>query len=143
MDRAAVLVALLQETGAYLRARSDAEYLYTAAAVAGFGATSWGVAALSGPLAADWWREPRYIAAVGIALVAAAVMLKTYVNHRSYRTARREQAGLAIRLEAEVGEQLFPERLKSGRTGLGFLFSILVVLAAAIGAGWFSICVPS
>src|SRR6266571_4074009 len=36
-----IIIALLGELGATLRSRSEPEYLYTAAAIAGFGAVSW------------------------------------------------------------------------------------------------------
>jgi hypothetical protein len=44
--RQELLLGLLHEIGAGMRLRTEPEHLYTAASIAGFGAVSWGIAAL-------------------------------------------------------------------------------------------------
>jgi hypothetical protein len=63
---------LLTEIAASMRARTEPEYVYTAAALAGFGALAWGVAALNPEKynQRELYLRPAGLAAIGIFLIA-------------------------------------------------------------------------
>jgi hypothetical protein len=65
----------LKEQGADLRARTQAEYLYTAAALAFYGGVCWGVGAAP---------KSGLLVAVGIAFVAGLISWKIAADHRTY-----------------------------------------------------------
>eukprot|EP01035_Chromulina_nebulosa_P000468 gene468-657_t len=48
VSRQTILLAVHHELSAYMRFRSDPEYLYAAASIAGSGAVAWGIAAIPG-----------------------------------------------------------------------------------------------
>lgn len=75
---------LLTELSAALRGRSEPEHLYTAAALGGFGAVAWGVAALQPEkyLSKAIYQRPGGVAALGTLLVATAIVLKICREHR-------------------------------------------------------------
>ena len=68
----------LEQLGADLRARTQAEYLYTAASVAAFGGVCWGVAAQQN-------RCLGYVAVLAIGLLAVAVWRKIWEDHKVYK----------------------------------------------------------
>jgi hypothetical protein len=73
-----VLMALLQEQGSALRARSEPEYLFTAAAVAGFGAIFGGIAAAK---ATDW---AALLAMLWVVVIATSVICKIMRENGKY-----------------------------------------------------------
>jgi len=60
-----LMLVLVQEMGASLRHRSEQEFLHTAAAVTGFSATVWGVAALAAIDDYPCWRHPALVGGHG------------------------------------------------------------------------------
>ncbi|MGH9549379.1 MAG: hypothetical protein ACRD3W_08390, partial [Terriglobales bacterium] len=96
---------LLTELGAALRARSEPEHLYTAAALGSFGALAWGVAALQPEsyLTRPMWMRPAVIAAIGTAVVASSVVVKIIREHYKFAEIKREQARIAKQLASLPG----------------------------------------
>ena len=94
----------LKELGADLRARTQAEYLYTAAALALFGGVCWGVAAL--PKTGCW-------VAIGVAAVAVLISWKIAADHETYRTIWKARGIIIKRVEPSKPPRpeasLFPE----------------------------------
>ena len=94
----------LKELGADLRARTQAEYLYTAAALALYGGVCWGVAAL--PKTGCW-------VAIGVAAVAVLISWKIAADHETYRTIWKARGIIINRLEPSKPprpeDSLFPE----------------------------------
>ena len=68
LNRQSALFAVHQELSAYMRFRSDPEYLYAAASIAGSGAVAWGIAAIPGTYL---WAH--LVAAVGVIAAGATV----------------------------------------------------------------------
>jgi hypothetical protein len=134
-----ILLTLLTEIGNTLRARSEPEHLYTAAAVGGFGAVAWGVAALQPERYFNrpvFWR-PAMVAVVGILIVAASITAKIVREHGVYRKTRKEQARIAGLLAAVVGKEGIPSYMLDARSGAGFLWSLFVVVLSAFAASGF------
>jgi hypothetical protein len=92
-DRQTLLVAVHQELSAYMRFRSDPEYLYAAASIAGSGAVAWGIAAIPG---AYLWAH--LVGALGVIAAATTVCIKIDREHREYEKANRARAEIAQRL---------------------------------------------
>lgn len=95
-------LSLLSEYGNDLRARSQPEYLYTAASLGAFGAVSWGVAAMSPTVyvSSDWWARPPIVAAAGIFVVAVSVLAKIWREHTNYGMVKAYRAAVANGLAA-------------------------------------------
>jgi hypothetical protein len=133
------LLALLPEIGNALRARSEPEHLFTAAAVGGFGAVAWGVAALqpekylSRPV---YWR-PAMVAVIGILIVAGSITAKILREHGVYRKTRKEQARIAGQLASVIGKENVPDYMLDEKAGRGFFWSLSVVVIAALAASGF------
>ncbi len=100
LDRQAALFSVHQELSAYMRFRSDPEYLYAAASIAGSGAVAWGIAAIPGTYV---WAH--LVAAVGVVAAAATVCIKIDREHREYERANRSRSDIAKKL-AELGPEL-------------------------------------
>jgi len=92
-DRQTLLLAVHQELSAYMRFRSDPEYLYAAASIAGSGAVAWGIAAIPGIYL---WAH--LVAAAGVLTAAATVCIKIGTEHREYEKANRARAEIARKL---------------------------------------------
>ena len=93
----------LKEQGADLRARTQAEYLYTAAALAFYGGVCWGIGALP---------KSGWLAAIGVFIVAGLVSWKVYADHRTYRKIWLARGIIIRRLEPSdlpPHSSLFPE----------------------------------
>ena len=119
----------LEQLGADLRARTQAEYLYTAAAVAAFGGVCWGVAAQPNPK-----HCLAYAAILAIGLLAAAVSFKIWRDHKVYKDIWRDRVRIVGKLSQRPNSTyIFPDQIK-GKPGRGYLSSWLVLLAAAVGA---------
>jgi uncharacterized membrane protein len=134
-----LLFAALQDLGEEVRKRRDSEYIYTAAAVGSFGAVSWGVASLSTAASqriVSAWATPASVAAIGTGLLAAAVVHKIYRDHDAYAGLRGEQVRIVKLLAGRLGvrDEDLPKQYREVGPGLGYLWSMTVVLVAAIGA---------
>jgi hypothetical protein len=101
-DRQTILLAIHQELSAYMRFRSDPEYLYAAASIAGSGAVAWGIAAIPGIYL---WAH--LVGALGVMVAGATVCIKIDREHREYEKANRARAEVARKL-AELDEG-YPE----------------------------------
>ena len=128
-----IRLAWLAKSGAGLRARTQAEYIYTAAAVAMFGAVCGGVAAQADHLLV---RKQLSVAAAGvIILVTLAVLLKIWQDHKVYRDIWHNRAENVAALVANLGaSSIFPKDVQNSRTGRGYIWSMLVLVVAAVAA---------
>jgi hypothetical protein len=93
----------LKEQGADLRARTQAEYLYTAAALAFYGGVCWGVGAVP---------KSGLPVAIGILIVAVLISGKIAADHRTYSRIWRARGILIEHFEPTNKEGryiLFPE----------------------------------
>ena len=100
LNRQSALFAVHQELSAYMRFRSDPEYLYAAASIAGSGAVAWGIAAIPGTYL---WAH--LVAAVGVIAAGATVCIKIFTEHREYEKANEARSKVARKL-AELGPEL-------------------------------------
>ena len=113
------------------------------AAVAGFGAVSWGVASFRPAKLTDQiWSHPALIAAIGVCFVAASIIFKILYEHNKYRKTRKDEAKIAKKLAALTGDaDIVPEYVTSGKVGKGAWVSAGVVAIAAIAAIAFCLAV--
>jgi hypothetical protein len=118
----------LLECGSDLRARTQAEYLYTAGALAMFGGVCWGIV----PLPSDRWIEG-IVAAIAIALVARVINKKVVKDHEAYEDIKTHRAKLAEEVDSCSTPVISPTA-KETKTGEGFKHSILIVRVAAVVA---------
>lgn len=127
------LLVVLQELGTALRARSDPEHIYTAAAVGYFGAVAWGVAALKPQdyLSRVIWTRPATVAAVGILVVACLVVWKILHEHKNFATIKEQYARVAAILKALPNGDVIPDQLTK-RAGKGAWISVCIVIGAAL-----------
>jgi hypothetical protein len=126
---------LLAELSAALRARSEPEHLYTAAALGGFGAVAWGVAALQPEKYSNkaMYQRPAGVAALGTLLVAIAIVMKIRREHRKFAEIKKEQARIAAQLASLPGAaEIIPKSMLSPIAGKGYIWSLVVVIAAAV-----------
>ena len=93
VSRQTILLAVHQELSAYMRFRSDPEYLYAAASIAGSGAVAWGIAAIPGIY---FWAH--IVAAFGVIAAGATVCIKIDREHREYEKANAARAQIARQL---------------------------------------------
>lgn len=120
------LLALYKDQGDELRSRSQAEHLYTAAALGAFGAVSWGVAGLPGKSCAS--AIAGLVAAAGVFFVAETVIKKITGDHGNYALAKKARADISKRLTGLVNcADLIPEGAQDANTGPGYLDSIKIV----------------
>lgn len=138
-----VLIFLLTEISAAMRARSEPEYVYTAGALAGSGAVAWGVAALQPDkfFGRDIYLRPAGVAAIGLVVVALAVVGKIWREHRKFADLKKSQYSLGKLLEQYAGTGVIPDKMFSQAAGKGYLWSIGVVVAAALASIAFCISV--
>ena len=128
---------LLMELGVALRARSEPEHLYTAAALGGFGAVAWGVAALQPEkyTSKAIYQRPAGVAAIGTLLVATTIVMKICREHRKFAEIKKEQARIAARLDSMQGAVgIIPKSMLSPTAGKGYIWSLAVVIAGAVAA---------
>src|SRR2546427_35418 len=112
-----LLFAIFEDLGEEVRKRRDPEYIYTAAAVGGFGAVSWGVASLSGAnpqRILSGWADPPSVAAFLTGGLAAAVIFKIIKDHRVYVELRNEEVRIVSLLAKSLGANVeeLPERYR-------------------------------
>ena len=108
--------------------RTQAEYLYTAAAVAMFGGVCWGVAAQSNHSLA-------LVAVLAILMITGAVGFKIWNDHQVYKDIWGDRARIAEKLsERPNSSGILPERIKKPKPGHGYRSSLAVLGAAALGA---------
>jgi hypothetical protein len=141
-----ILPALFTQITDELRARRDAEHIYTAAAVGSFGAIAWGVASLAGarPLhVSGALLDPAIVASIGSLLLAAAVITKIEVEHWKYRDLRIELGRTSERILKvyNLPAGYLPKGLTSGKAGAGHVWSILIVAGGALLATAFCLSV--
>ena len=92
-SRQTILLAVHQELSAYMRFRSDPEYLYAAASIAGSGAVAWGIAAIPGIYL---WAH--LVAAIGVMAAGTTVCIKIDREHREYERANAARSQVARQL---------------------------------------------
>jgi hypothetical protein len=132
---------LFAEWGADLRAKSDQEHLLAGAAMGGFGAVAWGVAALQPGkyLDTEVYLRPAVVAAIGTFILAVAIVVKIFRDHRMYARGKAIQNDIVAAVNSDFGE-IIPEVMLA-RSGNGYLYSIAVVIIAAIAAVAFCLSV--
>lgn len=135
-----LLLTLLTEQCESMRARSEPEHLYTAAAVGSFGAVAWGVAALNPDkyMQRALLLRPAFIAFVGILLVAELIRRKIVREHKEFEKAKKARAATAKKLNELVGDKaLVPDYMMSEQEGMGYRGSMWIVIGAAIVSSLF------
>jgi len=136
-DHKDLRLVLLKELGDALRARSEAEHLYAAAAVGSFGAVAWGVAAVQPEkyMCRSVYARPATVAAVGVVFVAVVVAAKIIREHSQYAKLRKQQARIARDLASLPGAmEIVPEDMQVEDAGPGYKWSLAVVAVAAVAA---------
>ena len=137
-DRQNMLLAVHQELSAYMRFRSDPEYLYAAASIAGSGAVAWGIAAIPGIYL---WAH--LVAAAGVLTAAATVCIKIGTEHREYEKANRARAEIARKLSMlDTGaDELIPAMWLQSRSERRHYWSMAPVAVWAIVAA--AVCIAT
>jgi hypothetical protein len=132
---------LFAEWGADLRAKSAHEHLYAGAAVGGFGAVAWGVAALRPDKCLDTevYLRPAVVAAIGTFTLVVAIVVKICRDHGMYAKGKAKQNEIATAINSDYGE-IVPEVMLS-KSGNGYLYSIAVVIIAGLAAVAFCLSV--
>ena len=120
----------LSELGQDLRARTQAEYVYTAASIAMFGAVCGGVGGQR-----HHHQSLVFVAAVFILVGALAVTLKIWVNHKKYGKTWEARSLFIDRLSTRQElANLFPNRVRKQKPGRGFWYSLAVLWVPAVFA---------
>ena len=132
-----LLLTLFTQYTDELRARREAEHIYTAAAIGSFGAVAWGVAALAGEHLVHlpcFLFHPAIVAAIGTLVVAAAVAIKIEVEHAKYAGISEELIKHSQRISKvfNLPSGYLSKNLTSGDAGRGDLWSIGILAAGAI-----------
>ena len=84
-----------------------------------------------------YWR-PATVAVIGILVVAVFVSLKICREHGVYSRTKKDQARVAEYLAAlEDKPEVVPKYMLEKNAGKGFLWSLFVVVAAALAASGF------
>lgn len=83
-----------------MRFRSDPEYLYAAASIAGSGAVAWGIAAIPGV-----YLGAHLVAAIGVIVAGTTVCIKIDREHREYEKANHARSMVARKL-ADLGPDM-------------------------------------
>jgi len=136
-DHKDLQLVLLKELCDAMRARTEPEHLYTAAAVGSFGAVAWGVAALKPEqyLARPFYLRPAAVGIVGILIVALGICIKILREHGVYAEAKKALCQIAKQLDSLEGASgMIPAYILKEEAGSGFRYSIAVVVSAALGA---------
>jgi len=144
------LQTFFDDSSAEVRARRIAEYTYTAAAIAAFGALAWGVASVAGQHTAMTCNgipivdRAVWAAVAAIVLLTLAVTAKIHKEHAHHNRVRHESSRIARKI-AELCDidDFMPTAFKHTTTGWGHLLSVLVLDAGAIGAIGFCISLTS
>lgn len=135
-----ILPTLFAQITDELRSRRQAEYIYTAAALGAFGATAWGVATLAvyhPQHPSTFLHHPIGAAALGSVLIALAVNGKILSDHCKYAKMMKDLKTYSDRIASAFRIDYLSKGLKEGKSGLGFLWSMAIVLAGGILAVWF------
>jgi len=131
-----ILLSLLENEFNELRSRREPEYLFVSAAVAAFGAFAWGVAALARELPTiPLYQHPSLSGIVGVAILAILVTAKVWREHFKYREVWEGKKKLLDLIISNGWLHLndVPEGIITP-VGKGFLWSLGVLWAAAVGA---------
>jgi hypothetical protein len=126
-------LAFFAEINMQIRARRLAEYTYTAAAVAAFGALAWGVAAVSSQIDK---RTPALAAVIATILIVIAVFLKIMDEHFKHFKLSKEAFKLAekIREAYEITDGMPSDFTKPVTPGSGHIYSAVVLEVGGFGA---------
>jgi hypothetical protein len=133
--------AFFAEINMEIRARRLAEYTYTAAAVAAFGALAWGVAALSSQ---NDRQTPAIAAVVATILIVIAVFLKIMDEHFKHFERRKEAVKLAGKIKDayEITNDQMPSDFRGPASpGSGYIYSAVVLEVGGLGAILFSLSI--
>ena len=130
-----VLLAMLAQLSEDMRFQSQAEHLYTAAAVGSFWAVSWGVSALKPhDYAGKCFTHPAIVAVAGIFFVLAAVIVKIVLSHCTWLKLRRARVDTAKKFASDDQNLIPREYIHPESRGWGFIGSTALVFVAAIGS---------
>ena len=148
-----VILALSNEIQTELRARRDAEHLYTAAFVGASGAVAWGVATIAAITNPTFdWIHPAIAGLSMIWLIAIAIAVKTLREHLVHRDLRKQADTLgAALLEKNTGlADIWPNHMKATKDKrassrliriTGATYSLVVIALTAVGATVFCLSV--
>jgi len=125
------LITLLVEQGNELRARSQFEHVYVAAAVTSFAAASVGVGVLASSKTA-YVIQPAVLGIAGIFLMTLVIGVRIALGHRNYQKVKAARAKIGRRLVASpLLKGALPEEMTKDKAGWGYLYSIAVIFVAA------------
>jgi hypothetical protein len=129
-------LTILTQVNDEIVSRRQPEYMYTTAAVASFGAVTWGVAALTGPNAIQ---SAAIVAGIGIFVLALTIILKIFIEHSHYEKLRCDQFRIASKVAEyfKIDTKDFPYAYREYNAGNGHLYSVLIVAISAIAAAVF------
>lgn len=135
-----ILMEVYRDIREELRSRRQAELVYTAAAIAAFGAIAWGMASI---LASAITHPPvlsrsRIFASFFCVGVAIPIIIKIIAEHNKYKTIFLQMAELVNKLNTLYPIRQFLPSAKA--SGPGFWGSILIVLLGALSAIAFCLC---
>ena len=104
-DHKDLQLVLLKELCDAMRARTEPEHLYTAAAVGSFGAVAWGVAALNPQtyLARPFYLRPAVVGVISVLAVALGICIKIWREHGVYAEAKKVLSRIAKQLSSVEG----------------------------------------
>jgi hypothetical protein len=125
-------IAVLNELSAAMRHQSQAEYLYVAAAIAGYGAICLGV----GSLATSLPRQPAAIVAMVFMLaLSAAIGAAIRYNHETYMKIRGTRSELAAQLRKDAGaDSVIPDAWTAASDAPGVYRAYWILGTATAGA---------
>ncbi len=134
-------LAFFVEINTEIRARRVAEYTYTAAAVAAFGALAWGVAALNSQSNKE---TPAIAAVVATIIIVIAVFLKIMNEH--FKHFKRCQESIRLAREISDAYEITDEQMPSDfrgpvKPGTGHTYSVIVLEVGGLGAILFSLSI--
>ena len=132
-----IQIAVFNEMSTAMRHQSQAEYIYTAAAVAGYGGICLGVASLPPTIPVTWIS---WTAAAFIFILSFTIYEAISHNHGIYKRTQASRASVVLLLAASVKDSAFiPAVWKNPRkpTGVWRAYGILGV--STLGAAVFCI----
>ena len=129
------LLSLYVDIRQELRSRREPEYLYTGAAIAAYGAVAWGIAVVAA--GSQFVPIVRTIKAAIMfcGLICITVIAKITREHLVYRKIFKRMRTVIEELKTSSQTEAFLPKAKGAKWG--FLWSIAIVLAGALGAIWF------
>jgi hypothetical protein len=135
------LITLFNDIREELRSRREAEYLYTAAVIAAYGAVIWGMAVIASSTRAmhdiPLYVHPATYAAFGCVILAKVVIDKIRSDHENYKKIFTDMTNIYQELLSSfklIDHLKFPPE-----AGLGFRGSVKIVIGGALAAILFCI----